>query len=91
MVFITKNEAKLDEYVCSNWLKTTLKTPKKIFPIQSADAHKTINNTNIPHRKVGELARDRWNATHDTWHRTPEKWQVTNDTQKKNIFKYLVS
>ena len=67
LVFITKNEAKLDEHFCSNLLKTTFKTPKKIFPIQSADAHKTINNNKIPYIKWGSLQ-----GTGDMQHMTPD-------------------
>ena len=41
LFFITKNEAKLDKHVCSNWPKTARKTTEKICPIQSADIHTT--------------------------------------------------
>ena len=39
--FLTKDEDKFDDPLCFDWPKTTLKTPKNIFPIQSADVHTT--------------------------------------------------
>ena len=41
LVVITKGEAKLDEHFYSNWPKTSHKTPKKIFPVHSANVHTT--------------------------------------------------